>query len=389
MMKLILTREKAGMIKKTKHPWIFRNAIATYEGEVGNGVIAEVCDHDRTRIGFGFYSSVSKIACRMIGFQQKELEHDWVEQRLHSAFLLRQALKLQSNAYRLINAEGDFFPGLIVDVYNATLVVRPLIRGTEIILPEITAILGKLFPDNSIYLKRDEKASRVEKLELKGGYLKGNGEGKEVIEENGILFHIDIREGQKTGFYLDQRDNRLLLVGFAERKRVLNLFSYTGAFSIYALKGGASGVDSVDSSSAALELARKNISLNKFAENEQIRIIEEDGFRFLEKATPYDIVILDPPPFARSRAELDGALRGYRRLNAEAMRLLLPHGFLFTFSCSGAVTPLVFKEILFEAAEATGKRIQIIRELHASSDHPYNLHHSEGEYLKGFIIYAP
>jgi 23S rRNA (cytosine1962-C5)-methyltransferase len=324
----------------------------------------------------------------VIVFGEDDHPPGWIEKLLRAAFSLRRTLCLKSNAYRLINAEGDFFPGLLADVYNRTIVVRPLIRGVERVLPEVNSALNILFPHNAIFLKRDEKASRVEKLALPGGYVSGSGEGKEIIEENGLRFYVDFREGQKTGFYLDQRENRELLSPLANGKRVLNLFSYSGAFALYALKGGAARVDSVDTSAAALALAKESLTLNGFEENEKAQWIREDAFTFLDLCGLYDLIVLDPPPFARTRGEVQGALRGYRRLNGAALKRLSPNGILFTFSCSGAVDSGMFKDVLFAAGLEAGKRIQIIKELHAAADHPYSLSHLEGEYLKGFIVHV-
>ncbi len=387
-MKLILKKDKAQVVKKFRHPWIFHGAVRDIEGEAVNGVITEILDEDRTVIGRGFYSPESKIACRVLQWGGEEPSPDWVKTRLQAALHLRRLLRIPSDAFRLINAEGDFFPGLILDIYGRTAVIRPQIRGVELLLPEITQALGELFPGQAVYLKRDERAARVEKLTQPGGYLVGEDQGEIIITEDDLRLVVNVKEGQKTGFYLDQRDNRALVRHAATGRTVLNLFSYTGAFALQALRGGAIQTDSVDSSPAAVRAAERNYALNGFDGPTAARWIRDDAFEFLGRADQYDLIVLDPPPFARSRGELPGALRGYRRLQAQALRHLKPGGLLFTFSCSGAVDTAVFRRVLFEASLETGRPVRVLKELHASPDHPCSLNHPEGDYLKGFMAYV-
>jgi 23S rRNA (cytosine1962-C5)-methyltransferase len=387
-MNLILSHEKARLMSRYRHPWLYRGAILEMEGETENGALAAVMDEDRRVIAHGFYSTASKIACRVLCWGEGEPAPDWVKQRLTAARRLRLSLNIPSNAYRLINAEGDFFPGLILDLYGTTAVLRPQIRGVERLAPEITAALADLIPGISVYLKRDERAARVEGLECAGGYLAGGGSEPVIIEEAGVTFQVDVREGQKTGFYLDQRDNRARVRSVAAGRTVLNLFSYTGAFALQALAGGAAAVDSVDSSPGALRIAERNYGLNGFAASAGARWIRADGFDFLDRSGAYDLIILDPPPFARTRGEVPGALRGYRRLQVQALRRLSPGGLLFTFSCSGAVDEPAFRRVLFEAALETGRPVRVISALRAAPDHPCSLLHPEGEYLKGIMAYV-
>jgi 23S rRNA (cytosine1962-C5)-methyltransferase len=387
-MKLILKKEKAPHILRSRHPWIFQGAVKDISGTVEHGALADIVDEQGGPIGRGFYSAVSKIACRVLFWEGEEPSPDWVLQRLREALTVRESLRIESNAFRLINAEGDFFPGLVLDVYGRLAVIRPQIRGVEKLVPEITTALAEIFPGYAVYLKRDERAARVERLELAGGYLSGTDEGPLVIEENDIKFWVDVKEGQKTGFYLDQRENRALVRQAASGRRVLNLFSYTGAFALQALRGGARAADSVDSSQAAVQTAEKNFQLNDFSRAGEAHWIREDAFDFLDRAGRYDLIVLDPPPFARTRGEVPGALRGYRRLQAKALRRIDPGGLLFTFSCSGGVDTASFRRVLMEGAWETGRQVRVIRELRAAPDHPWSLLHPEGEYLKGFMAYV-
>jgi 23S rRNA (cytosine1962-C5)-methyltransferase len=388
-MKVILRRESAQKTTSLKHPWIFRTAIKACEGAVENGARAEIFDDEGGRIGTGFYSGSSKIACRVYAWGGEEPPADWAVRRLGEALALRRTQRIDSDACRLVNAEGDFIPGLVVDAYGGTVVLRPSVRGAELLVPELVAALGKLLPGSAVYLKRDEKAARVEGLRLPTGYLAGGGDDTAVpIREHGLSFLVDLREGQKTGFYLDQRENRRFVGELAEGRSVLNLFSYTGAFALAALRGGARLVDSVDISQKALERAERNYALNSFPAAHEVRWIREDGFDFLERAGAYDLIVLDPPPFARSKGEVPGALRGHRRLQTAALQRLSAGGLLAAFSCSGAVDAVAFRRVLFEAALAAGRPVRVIRELHAAGDHPWSVAHREGEYLKGFLAYV-
>jgi 23S rRNA (cytosine1962-C5)-methyltransferase len=288
-----------------------------------------------------------------------------------------------------VNAEGDWLPGLVVDVYRSTTVVRPLVRGLELAMERIVGELSALFPGNAVYLKRDEKAARLEGLQLPGGYLRGSGDGRQRIREGSLELEVDIERGQKTGFYLDQRDSRLLARRLSGGRRILNLFAYTGAFALQAAAGGAVEAVSVESSPAALQTARRSAALNPGLPAERLAWVEGDVFRYLEGGTgaeSFDLVIVDPPPFARRRSEVPGALRGYAQLNRLALSRTAPEGLVLSFSCSSAVSPPLFTEALREAARQAGRRVQLLQPLAASADHPVALDHPEGEYLKGWLL---
>jgi 23S rRNA (cytosine1962-C5)-methyltransferase len=277
-------------------------------------------------------------------------------------------------------------------VYRRTTVVRPLVAGLEAAMDRITARLSEMFPDNALYLKRDEKAARLEGLALPTGYLRGSGNGRQRIREGELELEVDIERGQKTGFYLDQRDSRLLVRGLASGRRVLNLFAYTGAFALQAAAGGALEAVSVESSRAALELGRACASLNPRLEAESLDWIEGDAFRYLAElpaGQSFGLAIVDPPPFARRRSDLGGALKAYTELNRLALGRLDPGGLLLSFCCSSAVSAPQFTETLREAARQAGRPVQLLRPLSASADHPVALEHPEGEYLKGWLLHAP
>lgn len=389
-MKLVIKRSHAQFINRTHHPWIYRQALTEdVKDEDAHGNICRIYDEGGRFIGYGFYSVFSKIACRIISFDEKGPDKDWISKRIQSALSLRKQLIINSNAFRILNAEGDNFPGLILDIYNRTLVLRPEIRGIEYLIPDIIKILKENFPHCSIFLKRDEKAARIEKLIYKTGYLVGSGDGSEIIEENGLRFFVDLYQGQKTGFYLDQRDNRMMVKEISSKKRVLDLFSYTGGFTINAVSGGASSVDAVESSSYAIKLAQENYKFNFEDKTDKVKWSKGDTFKFLEDVKDkYDLIIMDPPPFARSKGELKGALRGYRWLHERVFSILNAGGFLFTFSCSHAVTRALFLDVILRSARDSGRHIQIVKDLRASPDHPWSIYHRDADYMKGFLLYV-
>ncbi|MBN1524201.1 MAG: class I SAM-dependent rRNA methyltransferase [Spirochaetales bacterium] len=385
---ITVKKEKEIPVKKYRHPWIYQNSIQEIADSVAHGDIVAVTGQDGEILGYGFYSVNSKIACRMISFGSTQPEADWVENRLVAAKAFRETLSIGGDAFRLINAEGDFFPGLVIDVYNTVIVIRPLIFGTEKLLPDITAVLQSMYPEKHIFLKRDEKAARIENLQHKTGFLKGEADTIVTIHENEISYLVDILNGQKTGFYLDQRNNRLLFADYVAARNVCNMFSYSGGFSLSALKGGASFVTSVDASASALELGRQSLSLNHDLDHAKCEWIKSDAFQYLEHCGQFDVILLDPPPFARSKKDQANAIKGYRQLNLLALKKINPGGYLFTFSCSQAVTRDIFMEIMTDAGKASGRNIRICRELAAPEDHPFSPFHKEGEYLKGLVVYV-
>jgi 23S rRNA (cytosine1962-C5)-methyltransferase len=395
---IYINSEKAAAIKAKRHPWIFDGALVSgsptqtsgplIKASAKNGALVRVSAKNGTEIGYGLYCAFSKIRVRMLSFGEAPLPDTWLKDRIEAAFRFRETLAIDSNAYRLVNGEGDFLPGLVIDLYNQTIVVRPFVKYFEDKIDELVSILSALLPGKSIFLKRDEHAVRNEHLEAKNGYILGQGNGFETIEENQMHFNVDIANGQKTGFYLDQRENRSIFKGLCEGKSVCNLFSYTGAFSIAAAQGGASKVLSIDSSEGAIKLGKENADLNADVTSSIYEWQCEDVFSAIDKLDSYDMIVLDPPPFARKKSEVEGAVKGYRHLNERAFRLVNTGGFLFTFSCSGAVSKELFQTIVFEAGLKTGRSIRIVEELQAGSDHAVSLYHPEGEYLKGLILYV-
>jgi 23S rRNA (cytosine1962-C5)-methyltransferase len=384
---VVIKKEKQSLLT-SRHPWLYRNTLVLDHGMPDNGELVPVSSEEGEILCWGLYSAESFIAVRIVSFGKEKPEDSWVGERIRRAAIVRKSLLIRSNAYRLINAEGDNIPGLIVDVYNTTTVIKPLVHGIEQRLDEIVDVLTSLFPHNNIYLRRDEYASRKEKLVSKSGYMKGNGDGKQIIDEDGLAFLVDIEQGQKTGFYIDQRENRCLFSQYCKEKTVLNLFSYTGAFALHAIRGGAARVVSVENSAYAVDLSKQQVSLNRDMDPGRFTWTCGDVFRMLDTCESYDIIVIDPPPFARRKAECEGALRGYRSLTEKALKKLTIGGVLFTFSCSSAVSRTLFRNTIQEAGRKSGRHLRVIGELSAPGDHPFSLFHPEGEYLKGLIMYA-
>ena len=385
---IVLKPGKGELLRARRHPWVYSGAVERAEEGDLRGQPVQVAETSGQILGWGFYSPHSLIAVRLLAWGPEPLPEDWLERRLRGAFELRQRLALDSDAYRLVNTEGDFLPGLIVDVYRATTVVRPLVRGMEAVLERLLAALRSLYPENAVFLKRDEKAARLEALERTTGYLAGSGDGTERIREAGLEHLVDIARGQKTGYYLDQRDNRALARRLSPGRRVLNLFAYSGSFALQAAAGGAAEVVSVESSAAALELARASVRLNPQLPAERLTWVEGDALAYLEDCSSFDLLVVDPPPYARRRSELPGALKGYVRLNRLALERCAPGGTVLSFSCSSAMTAELFGDALREAARQAGREVQLLQALHAAPDHPIAAGHPEGEYLKGWLLRA-
>jgi 23S rRNA (cytosine1962-C5)-methyltransferase len=380
-----------GPIRKRHHPWIYSQAIADPAGASAAAEYGDplpVRSADGAVLGWGLYSPESLIAVRMISFGPEEPPADWLEQRLHAAKNLRDALGIDSDAMRLVNAEGDSLPGLVIDRYGDTAVVSVHARAMEGRVEAVAGQLGALFPSMSVYLKRDEHYARVEKLHRPSGYLRGSGEGVSVIKEAGTRLRVDFAQGQKTGYYLDQRENRSTIARCSAGRSVLNLFSYTGAVALRAAAAGARRIVSVDSSRRALEIGRESVKLNPTLDEGLFSWVQEDVFTYLEDNETWDLVVADPPPFARRRVELDGALKGYLSLFQRCLALMNPGGIGFFFSCSGAVDRPTFQQVVVEAALHSGRKVRLLRELHADVDHPVAAAHPEGEYLKGWMVHA-
>ena len=382
------------------HPWVFSGAIRSIELDADyphtqpqEGEIVKVLDCKGNILGVGHYQ-IGSIAVRILEFGVGELPTDFWKKRIAAAYDVRESLGLvteENNTYRLIHGEGDFLPGLIVDVYADTAVIQAHSVGMHYHREEIAeAIVETVKQVDKVYYKSDDTLPH--KANIQGnrvGYLIGGDkvEDKEFwAKENGLSFRIDWLRGQKTGFFIDQRDNRALLEQYAKDKDVLNMFCYTGGFSVYALRGGAKKVHSVDVSQKAVDLVRSNVAYN-FGENAPHEAFAEEAFEFMTKNTnTYDLIILDPPAFAKHRDAVKNALRGYQRLNAKGIQSIRPGGILFTFSCSQAIDKDMFRLAVFSAAAQVGRKVRILHQLHQPADHPINIYHPEGEYLKGLVL---
>ena len=381
------------------HPWLFSGAIATDTSGLEEGATVKIAAADGSLLGIGHYQ-IGSIAVRLLAMGREAaslaetgFDESFYINRLAEAFRLRQSLGLirpDNNAYRLVHGEGDFLPGLIVDIYGDTAVVQAHSVGMHYarnIIADALTSLPELAIAN-VYYKSETTLPFKAQLDPVNDYILGSYSGNEALE-NGLRFHIDWLRGQKTGFFVDQRDNRSLLERFARGRRVLNMFCYTGGFSVYAMRGEAKKVVSVDSSAKAIALTDANVGLN-FPGDTRHEAVAVDAFRYLAdmEQDAFDLIILDPPAFAKHRGAIRNALRGYQRLNAAAMEKIAPGSILFTFSCSQAITREQFRLAVFSAAAQTGRRVRILHQLTQPADHPVNIYHPEGEYLKGLILYV-
>ncbi|CDA77030.1 uncharacterized protein BN697_00495 [Bacteroides sp. CAG:530] len=378
---------------KRFHPWVFSGAIARIEGEPEEGEIVDVFTSKKEFIACGHYQ-VGSIAVRVLTFTQQEIDRDFWRQKLQVAKDLRVALGLignpENNTYRLVHGEGDNLPGLIIDVYDHTAVVQAHSAGMHVFRMEIAEALSEVMGDivQNIYYKSETTLPfKADLLARENGFIKG-GSPENVAMENGLKFHVDWLKGQKTGFFVDQRENRHLLERYSKGRNVLNMFCYTGGFSFYAMRGGANLVHSVDSSAKAIDLTNENVQLN-FPGDPRHQAFAEDAFKFLDRmGDQYDLIILDPPAFAKHRDAVRNALRGYTKLNAKAFEKIRPGGILFTFSCSQVVNKDNFRNAVFTAAAQSGRSVRILHQLTQPGDHPVNIYHPEGEYLKGLVLYV-
>lgn len=378
---------------KRFHPWVFSGAIARIEGEPEEGEIVDVFTSKKEFIACGHYQ-VGSIAVRVLSFTQQEIDRDFWRQKLQVAKDLRVALGLignpENNTYRLVHGEGDNLPGLIIDVYDHTAVVQAHSAGMHVFRMEIADALSEVMGDivQNIYYKSETTLPfKADLLARENGFIKG-GSPENVAMENGLKFHVDWLKGQKTGFFVDQRENRHLLERYSKGRNVLNMFCYTGGFSFYAMRGGANLVHSVDSSAKAIDLTNENVQLN-FPGDPRHQAFAEDAFKYLDRmGDQYDLIILDPPAFAKHRDAVRNALRGYTKLNAKAFEKIRPGGILFTFSCSQVVNKDNFRNAVFTAAAQSGRSVRILHQLTQPGDHPVNIYHPEGEYLKGLVLYV-
>ena len=375
------------------HPWVFSGALARVEGEPEEGEVVDVYTSKKEFIACGHYQ-IGSIAVRVLSFKQETIDADFWKRRLQVAKDLRVALGLignpKNNTYRLVHGEGDNLPGLIIDVYDHTAVMQAHSAGMHMdrlaIADALDAVMGDVV--QHIYYKSETTLPyKADLVATENGFLKG-GSPENVAMENGLLFHVDWLKGQKTGFFVDQRENRHLLEHYAKGRNVLNMFCYTGGFSFYAMRGGANLVHSVDSSAKAIDLTNENVELN-FPGDARHQAFAEDAFKFLDRmGDQYDLIILDPPAFAKHRDALRNALRGYTKLNAKAFEKIRPGGILFTFSCSQVVNKQDFRNAVFTAAAQSGRSVRILHQLTQPGDHPVNIYHPEGEYLKGLVLYV-
>lgn len=388
---IYLKKGKEDSLKRF-HPWVFSGAIAHMDDGIEEGDIVRVITQSGAFIALGHYQ-IGSIAVRVLSFQDIAIDDDFWKQRLAAALLMRQCAGIadnpENNTFRLVHGEGDNLPGLVIDCYGKTAVMQAHSVGMHVcrnvIARQLVEVMGNRI--ENVFYKSETTLPFKADLGQENGFIYG-GSDDNVAVENGLKFHVDWLKGQKTGFFVDQRENRKLLEHYAKGKTVLNMFCYTGGFSFYAMRGNAKAVHSVDSSAKAIELTNANVELN-FPGDKRHQAFCEDAFKFLNAAKDkYDLIILDPPAFAKHRAALHNALKGYTRLNVKAFEKIKSGGILFTFSCSQVVTKDNFRNAVFTAAALAGRNVRILHQLHQPADHPINIYHPEGEYLKGLVLYV-
>ncbi len=389
--KIILKKGKEESLKRF-HPWVFSGAIQHLPQQMEEGDVVVVCNSEGQFVAVGHYQ-VGSIAVRVLSFRDVAIDESFWQSRLKSALTMRQTIGIadnpENNTYRLVHGEGDLLPGLVIDVYGKTAVMQAHSVGMHCsrhdIAQALVAVMGSRI--ENIYYKSETTLPFKAELGQENGFIYGGSDDNTAVE-NGLKFYVDWLKGQKTGFFVDQRENRALLEHYAKGRKVLNMFCYTGGFSFYAMRGGALKVHSVDSSAKAIELTKRNVALN-FPGDGRHAAYCEDAFKFLDQlGNQYDLIILDPPAFAKHRAALHNALKGYIRLNAKAFEKIESGGVLFTFSCSQVVTKENFRNAVFTAAAQAGRKVRILHQLHQPADHPVNIYHPEGEYLKGLVLYV-
>lgn len=387
------------------HPWVFSGAIHHIDGRPEEGDVVRILSADNRFLAVG-HVQIGSIAVRILSFKDITIDHDFWLQRLRAAYDVRKSIFRQwtigdgqstngksqlTNAFRLVHGEGDGLPGLVVDVYDRTAVMQAHSVGMHVSRHEIADALSEVLDGviDNIYYKSETTLAYKASEDGGNGFLKGSlSTASDIAVENGLRFHVDWLGGQKTGFFVDQRENRALLERYSYGRKVLNMFCYTGGFSFYAMRGGADLVHSVDSSSRAIDITRANVELN-FPGDTRHEAFAEDAFKYLDRmGDQYDLIILDPPAFAKHKDALRNALMGYRKLNAKAFEKIRPGGILFTFSCSQVVTKDNFRTAVFTAAALSGRRVRILHQLTQPADHPVSIYHPEGEYLKGLVLYV-
>ncbi len=377
---------------KRYHPWVFSGAIHHMDDGIEEGQLVRVVDKNGQFIAVGHYQ-VGSIAVRVLSFKDIPITDEFWEKRISCALAVRQAIGIadnpENNTFRLIHGEGDHLPGLVVDCYGHTAVMQAHSVGMHVCRHTIAQQLLKVLDGRiaNVYYKSETTLPFKADLGQEDGFILGHSDDNTALE-NGLRFYVDWLKGQKTGFFVDQRDNRSLLESYARGRSVLNMFCYTGGFSVYAMRGGAQLVHSVDSSAKAIELTRRNVALN-FPDDTRHQAFCDDAFKYLDATDgQYDLIILDPPAFAKHRGALHNALKGYTRLNVKAFQRIRSGGILFTFSCSQVVTKEHFRNAVFTAAAQSGRKVRILHQLHQPADHPINIYHPEGEYLKGLVLYV-
>ncbi len=374
------------------HPWVFSGAIQSIQGKPAEGELVEVVDNQSNFLAIGHYQ-IGSIAVRIITFTNEPIDDHFWKNKIKQAFRLRQDLGLvnppHNNTYRLIHGEGDNLSGLIVDIYDDTAVMQAHSVGMHLMRNKLAETITDILPGvKNVFYKSETTLPYKAPIEKADSFLIGSSSNTFKAIENGLEFGVDWLKGQKTGFFVDQRDSRSLLETYARGKNVLNMFCYTGGFSVYALRGGAALVHSVDSSAKAIDLTDRNVQIN-FPEIANHQSFAEDAFRFLnEPRAEYDVIILDPPAFAKHREAVRNALKGYTRLNMKALKQIKPNSVLFTFSCSQVITKDQFRQAVFTAAAEAKRNVRILHQLTQPADHPINIYHPEGEYLKGLVLYV-
>lgn len=386
---IILSSGKDQSLKRF-HPWVFSGAIKKIKGPVQEGDLVDVYSNKEEYLGTGHFAEGS-IAVRILSFEQRDINAEFWKDKIRKAYEYRKNTGItedpNTNVYRLIYAEGDGLPGLIVDFYNGVAVLQAHSPGMHKERMNIANAMKEILGDKliAVYDKSAESLHKNSDAEVVNGYILGSAEGSGEVMENGNKFLIDWETGQKTGFFIDQRDNRALLAKYSKDKIVCNTFCYTGGFSVYAGNAGAKEVHSVDSSKKAIALTDKNMELNGLTNHTSFAM---DTFDFLkDKDGVYDVIILDPPAFAKSMSAKHHAVMGYKRLNAEAISKIRPGGILFTFSCSQVVDRRLFSDTVMSAAIVAGRNVRVLHHLTQPADHPMNIFHPEGQYLKGLVLY--
>lgn len=392
MYKNIYLKHRKEESLKRFHPWVFSGAIHHMDEGIAEGDTVRVITADGNCIAVGHYQ-LGTITVRVLSFDDITIDDSFWQQRMQSALAMRESIGVannpDNNTYRLIHGEGDNLPGLIIDCYGTTAVMQAHSVGMHVCREQICKALIEVMGDRikNVYYKSETTLPFKAELGQENGFIYGHTDNNTAVE-NSLSFHVDWLKGQKTGFFVDQRENRSLLEHYAKGKSVLNMFCYTGGFSVYAMRGGANIVHSVDSSAKAIELTNHNVAMN-FPNDNRHEAFCEDAFKYLDdNDKKYDLIVLDPPAFAKHRMALHNALKGYIRLNIKGLQRIKPGGILFTFSCSQAVSKENFRNAVFTAAAQAGRNVRILHQLHQPADHPVNIYHPEGEYLKGLVLYV-